>query len=94
MLTQIDMDDIMRHSSTCAAHTVDEPVASRREIVTAAVTLAVAATAASGAQAQTSPNLTFSNPPSWGGRRAAGRLGVSVAMIDAAAGLLGEAVFH
>jgi enamine deaminase RidA (YjgF/YER057c/UK114 family) len=53
----------MKHSSTCAAHTVDEPVASRREIVTAAVTLAVAATATSGAQAQTSPNLTFSNPP-------------------------------
>jgi 2-iminobutanoate/2-iminopropanoate deaminase len=63
MLTQIDTEDIMKLPSTCAGHTVDEPVASRREIVTAAATLAIAATATSGAQAQTSPNLTFSNPP-------------------------------
>ncbi len=40
----------------------DEPHASRREFVAAAVTIAAAAGAASGAQAQT-PNLRFSNPP-------------------------------
>jgi len=53
----------MEHPSTCAAHTVEEPVASRRGIVTAGFTMAVAAGAASRAQAQTSPNLTYSNPP-------------------------------
>ena len=37
--------------------------ASRREFVTAAVTLAAAAGAATGAQAQTPTNLRFSNPP-------------------------------
>jgi 2-iminobutanoate/2-iminopropanoate deaminase len=53
----------MEHPFIFAGHTVDQPVASRREIVTAAVTMAVAASAAGSAQAQTSPNLTFSNPP-------------------------------
>src|SRR5262249_20320230 len=48
--------------STCAALTGDEPVASRREVVAAALTMAVAAGAATGAQAEASSNLTFSNP--------------------------------
>jgi enamine deaminase RidA (YjgF/YER057c/UK114 family) len=52
----------MNHLSTCAAPTGDEPVASRRELVAAALTIA-AAGAATSAQAQASPNLTFSNPP-------------------------------
>jgi hypothetical protein len=58
-MTMSDREDMMKHLPTCAAHTVDEQVASRREIVTAAVTMAVAASTASSAQAQTSPNLTF-----------------------------------
>jgi enamine deaminase RidA (YjgF/YER057c/UK114 family) len=53
----------MNESRICASLTGDEPVASRREIVATAVTMAVAASAASGAQAQTPSNLTFSNPP-------------------------------
>ncbi|HEY6331244.1 MAG TPA: hypothetical protein VI756_18095, partial [Blastocatellia bacterium] len=53
----------MNDLSTGAAPTGDEPVASRREIVAAALTMAVAAGAATSAQAQVSPNLTFSNPP-------------------------------
>jgi enamine deaminase RidA (YjgF/YER057c/UK114 family) len=53
----------MNDPSTCAPPTGDEPVASRREVVAAALTMAVASGAATGAQAQASPNLTFSNPP-------------------------------
>lgn len=41
----------------------DEPVASRRDFVAAAVTLAAAAGATGSAQAQTPPNLRFQNPP-------------------------------
>ena len=52
----------MNESRICASLAGDEPVASRREIVATAVTMAVAASAASSAQAQTTPNLTFSNP--------------------------------
>ncbi len=40
-----------------------EPLASRRELVAAAVTFAAAAGASGGAQAQTPGNLRFSNPP-------------------------------
>jgi enamine deaminase RidA (YjgF/YER057c/UK114 family) len=40
-----------------------EPSASRREFVAAAVTMAAAAGATTGAQAQTPSNLRFSNPP-------------------------------
>ncbi len=53
----------MNESSIYASLTGDEPVASRRQIVATAVTMAVAAGGASSAQAQTLPNLTFSNPP-------------------------------
>jgi enamine deaminase RidA (YjgF/YER057c/UK114 family) len=53
----------MNDPSTCAALTSDEPVASRREVVAASLTMAVAAGAASSAQAEAAPNLTFSNPP-------------------------------
>ena len=53
----------MNEPSPCAALTGDEPVTSRREIVAAAVTMAVAAGAASSAQAQALSSLTFSNPP-------------------------------
>ena len=40
-----------------------EPLASRREIVAAAATVAAAVAGATGAQAQTPPKLRFSNPP-------------------------------
>jgi 2-iminobutanoate/2-iminopropanoate deaminase len=53
----------MNDLSTWGALTGDEPVASRREIVAAALTMAVAVGAATSAQAQASSNLTFSNPP-------------------------------
>jgi enamine deaminase RidA (YjgF/YER057c/UK114 family) len=56
-------EDIMTDLSARVAPTDDAPVASRRNIVAAAVTMAAAAGAASGAQAQTRSNLTFSNPP-------------------------------
>ena len=49
-------------SPSASPSAADEPHASRREFVAAAVTVAAAAGAASGAQAQT-PNLRFSNPP-------------------------------
>jgi enamine deaminase RidA (YjgF/YER057c/UK114 family) len=52
----------MNDLSACGTLTVDEPVASRRQVVAAALTMAVAGTATS-AQAQVSSNLTFSNPP-------------------------------
>jgi len=42
---------------------VGEPLASRRELVAAAVTMAAAAGASGSAQAQTPANLRFSNPP-------------------------------
>jgi enamine deaminase RidA (YjgF/YER057c/UK114 family) len=42
--------------------TADEPVASRRDFVAAAVTMAAAAGAASGAQAQVPSYLRFQNP--------------------------------
>ncbi len=45
------------------SHAGDEPVASRRDFVAAAVTVAAAAGAAGAAQAQTPSNLRFSNPP-------------------------------
>jgi enamine deaminase RidA (YjgF/YER057c/UK114 family) len=51
----------MNDLSTCGPLTVDESVASRREIV-AALSMAVAAGAATSAQAQAPSNLTFSNP--------------------------------
>jgi 2-iminobutanoate/2-iminopropanoate deaminase len=57
------MEDVMNDLSTCGASTGDEPVASRREVVAAALTMAVGAGAATRAQAQASSNLTFSNPP-------------------------------
>ena len=41
----------------------DEPMASRRDLVAAALTVAAAAGAADTVQAQTSPMLRFSNPP-------------------------------
>ncbi len=41
----------------------DEPVASRRDFVAAAIAVAAAAGAAAPAQAQTPSNLHFSNPP-------------------------------
>ena len=49
---------------SCAAPTVEKPVASRRDIVAAVVTIAAAAGAASSARAQapTPSNLGFSNP--------------------------------
>jgi enamine deaminase RidA (YjgF/YER057c/UK114 family) len=53
----------MNDLSACGVLTGDEPVASRREIVAAALTMAVAAGAATNARAQASSNLTFSNPP-------------------------------
>jgi enamine deaminase RidA (YjgF/YER057c/UK114 family) len=53
----------MTDPSARVAPTGDAPVASRRNIVAAAVTMAAAAGAASGAQGQTRSNLTFSNPP-------------------------------
>jgi 2-iminobutanoate/2-iminopropanoate deaminase len=43
--------------------TSDEPGASRRDFVTAAVTMAAAAGVASDAQAQVPPYLRFQNPP-------------------------------
>ena len=43
--------------------TSDEPGASRRDFVTAAVTVAAVAGAAGTAQAQSQPMLRFSNPP-------------------------------
>ena len=42
--------------------TADDPVASRRDFVTAAVTMAAAAGAASNAQAQVPSYLRFQNP--------------------------------
>ena len=51
----------MNDLSTCGALTHDEPIASRREIVATALTMAVVA--GTSAQAQASSNLTFSNPP-------------------------------
>ncbi len=53
----------MNDLSTCAALSGDEPGTSRREVVVAALSMAVAAGAATSAQAQASSNLTFSNPP-------------------------------
>ena len=41
----------------------DEPIASRRDLVAAALTVAAAAGAAETVQAQTPPMLRFSNPP-------------------------------
>jgi enamine deaminase RidA (YjgF/YER057c/UK114 family) len=59
-------EDVMNDLSTRATPTGDEPVASRRDVVAAALTMAVvtgaATSAATSAQAQASPNLTFSNP--------------------------------
>jgi len=52
----------MNESRICTSLTGDESI-SRREIVATAVTMAVATGAASSAQAQTPPNLSFSNPP-------------------------------
>lgn len=52
----------MNDLSACRALTGDEPVVSRREIV-AAATVVFAASTATSARAQASPNLTFSNPP-------------------------------
>jgi enamine deaminase RidA (YjgF/YER057c/UK114 family) len=52
----------MNDLSTRATPTGDEPVASRRDVVAAALTMAAATGAAGGAQAQASTNLTFSNP--------------------------------
>jgi 2-iminobutanoate/2-iminopropanoate deaminase len=54
----------MTNPLSCAAPTGDAPVASRRDIVAAAVTVAAAAGAASSARAQTPTpsNLGFSNP--------------------------------
>jgi enamine deaminase RidA (YjgF/YER057c/UK114 family) len=52
----------MNDLATGGALTSDETVASRREVVGAALTMAVAAGAAASAQAQPSSNLTFSNP--------------------------------
>ena len=49
-------------SPSASPSAADEPHASRREFVAAAVTVAAAAGAAASAQAQT-PNLRFSNPP-------------------------------
>jgi enamine deaminase RidA (YjgF/YER057c/UK114 family) len=43
-------------------HSAEEPTASRRDFVAAAVTMAAAAGAAGSAQAQTPGNLHFSNP--------------------------------
>jgi enamine deaminase RidA (YjgF/YER057c/UK114 family) len=54
---------MMNDLSTCGALIGDGSVASRREVVGAALTMAVAAGAATSAQAQASSNLTFSNPP-------------------------------
>jgi enamine deaminase RidA (YjgF/YER057c/UK114 family) len=54
---------MMNDLSACGALIGDGSVASRREVVGAALTMAVAAGAASSAQAQASSNLTFSNPP-------------------------------
>ncbi len=50
-------------SPSTSPSAADEPHSSRREFVAAAVTIAAAAGAASGAQAQTPSNLSFSNPP-------------------------------
>ena len=55
-------DTMIDQSPSTSPSAADEPHASRREFVAAAVTIAAAAGAASGAQAQT-PNLRFSNPP-------------------------------
>jgi enamine deaminase RidA (YjgF/YER057c/UK114 family) len=53
----------MNDLSTCGALTGADLIASRREVVAAVLTTAVAAGAATSAQAQASSNLTFSNPP-------------------------------
>src|SRR4051812_45078723 len=50
-------------SELSASTSGGESVTSRRDIVAAAVTMAAAAGASSGAQAQTPSNLRFSNPP-------------------------------
>ena len=53
----------MTDPSTRVTPNGDAPLASRRNVVAAAVTMAAAAGAASGAQGQTQSNLSFSNPP-------------------------------
>jgi enamine deaminase RidA (YjgF/YER057c/UK114 family) len=53
----------MNDPATCGPLTGHEPVASRREIVATALTMAVVAGVATSAQAQASSSLTFSNPP-------------------------------
>jgi enamine deaminase RidA (YjgF/YER057c/UK114 family) len=50
-------------TDTDARTPADEPMASRRQFVAAAVTVAAAAGAAAPAQAQAPPLLRFSNPP-------------------------------
>jgi hypothetical protein len=55
-------EDIMNDLSTCGALTGDNTVASRRQVVGAALSMAVAAGAATSAQAQASSSLVFSNP--------------------------------
>jgi enamine deaminase RidA (YjgF/YER057c/UK114 family) len=47
----------------CSPSSAGEPLASRREFVATAVTVAAAAGAAGSAQAQSPANLRFSNPP-------------------------------
>jgi enamine deaminase RidA (YjgF/YER057c/UK114 family) len=55
--------DIMTDPSARVAPTGDAPVASRRNIGAAAVTMAAAAGTASGARGQTQSSLRLSNPP-------------------------------
>ncbi len=54
---------MIEQSTSTSPSAADEPRASRRDFVAAAVTFAAAAGAASGAQSQTPSNLSFSNPP-------------------------------
>jgi 2-iminobutanoate/2-iminopropanoate deaminase len=56
-------EDIMTDPTARITPTGDAPVASRRNIVAAAVTMAAAAGAADGARGQTQSTLSFSNPP-------------------------------
>ena len=53
----------MTDPSARVAPTGEAPVASRRSVVAAAVTMAAAAGAAGGARGQTPSNLSFANPP-------------------------------
>lgn len=52
------MDDLTTRGEASG----DEPVTSRRQVVAAAVTMALVAGSATSARAQSSSNLTFSNP--------------------------------